>query len=342
MLTQTTPPHAQLAAMSRWYIVSRAIHTVAKLKIANVIGETPIHLHEIANLTHTKPTYLLRILRFLCAYDIFNEPTQEYFIATPLSLPLRDDNPNTIADMMGMVDADWWEAFGNLEYCLKEGGAAYTKTHGTTFFEHLKTKPKQQLLYDTGMDRISALDNKAIVESYDFSDIHHLVDLGGGKGGILLELMGRYPQLNTTLFDSAEVLVNHHPELSNHYHERFHKVAGDFFKKIPTDADAYLFKGVLHDFSDDDTRKILKNCRAQIDPSARVLIAEQVIPEIPGPHPNKTMDIVMMALLDGRQHTLAQWQGMVRECGFKVTEVYNTPSIFTLFELRPVAASARS
>jgi len=152
--------------------------------------------------------------------------------------------------------------------------------------------------------------------------------MGGGRGGLAQAISQKYPKLHTTVFDSQAVISQLRPE---EYNENVSLQAGNFFAQIPN-ADAYFFKGVLHDFNDETMFKIVQNCAQQMPRTSRLLIAEQVLPEDDAPHPNKTMDVVMMVLLGGRQRSLSGWQQAVAQAGFVLKNTYPTASLFTLME----------
>ncbi|KTD11258.1 methyltransferase [Legionella jamestowniensis] len=324
------PPFVQLATMSRWYVVSRAIHVMAKLGIANHMSLQPVKIETLAKLTDTVPELLERILRFLSAYKIFNCEGDTCAL-TELSLPLRDDDPHSIRDVLCMVDENWWQAFSCLETSLKTGDSAFFHQHGEDFFSFLGKHPEKQRNFDKGMAKLSTYDDSAIANAFDFSSFSHLIDMGGGRGGLVKAICQKHPQLKLTLFDTPPVIN----QLDNSdFPAQVELIAGDFLKSIPP-ADAYLFKGVLHDFNDSLMQQILKNLHEQMPKDAILFIAEQVLPDTKSPHPNKTMDIVMMVLLGGRQRSLTEWQKSIEPAGFVYQDSYKTNSLFTLMKFRP-------
>lgn len=323
-------PHIQLAIMSRWYIVSRALHTVAKLGLANHMSLQAIDIHELANCTNTNPKLLDRLLKFLSAYQIFRHENNAYAL-TKLSMPLRNDDPNSIADVLCMVDDSWWKAFSSLDEGLKSEQSAFHLEHGDDFFSYLSKHPAKQANFDKGMAKLSTFDDQALAKAYPFSNFKSLVDLGGGRGGLIKAIAKAHPSLALQLFDTTAVI--NQLEQQN-FPSQVKLIAGDFLSIIPQ-ADAYIFKGVLHDFSDDLMHQILSNCYQQLSPNATLFIAEQVMPDEEGPHPNKTMDIVMMALLNGRQRTLSEWQKSIEPCGFVYQNSYQTDTLFTLMAFKP-------
>lgn len=326
-------PYIQLVAMSRWYVVSRALHTVAQLGVANYMSDKFVSIDELAKATGTKPKMLDRLLKFLSAYNIFNCKDDTYSL-TALSKPLRDDDPHSIRDVLCMVDESWWQAFSMLDASLKSGNAAFEEQHGDDFFHFLSKHPEKQRRFDKGMAKLSSYDDDAIASAYDFSSLKSLAEMGGGRGGLAKAISRRYPQLQINLFDSHAVIDQLNPE---DFPPQVSLISGDFLKTIPK-ADAYLFKGVLHDFNDELMQQILTNCRRQMPSQSLLFIAEQVLPEHDLPHPNKTMDIVMMALLGGRQRTLKEWQLQIAPAGFIYLNHYKTDSIFSLMSFKPMKA----
>lgn len=320
--------YLQLATMSRWYVVSRCIHTVSRLGIANFMSsDQAMSAQELAQLTQTQGQWLDRILDYLCGYDIFKKQAEGYTL-TPSSEHLRDDNPRSLRAVFSMVDEYWWQAFSQMEESLKTGIPAFDLQHQDNFFSFLSKDSQRQENFDQGMAKLSSYDDPIISASYDFSQFDSICDMGAGFGGLSLALHHAYPKLAITVFDTIHVIKQlYNRELP----PQISLVAGDFLKEIPQTA-AYIFKGVLHDFSDEMMRQILSNCAQRMPKKATLLIAEQVMPEENSPHPNKTMDIVMMVLLGGRQRRLAEWQKSVELCGFTFKQAYPTKSLFTIME----------
>lgn len=326
-------PRMRLAVMSRLYVVSRSLHAVAKLGVANHLSSGPKPINDIAQATGCKPEFLDRILKFLSSYEFFHYNNGLYSL-TEISHLLCDDDPFSMRDVLGLVDDSWWEAFSKLDVSLKSGVPAFEIQHGDNFFNFLSKNPKKQENFDKGMAKFSSYDEAAISNAFNFSIFSTLIDMGGGRGGLIKVITNQYPNLKGILFDTPSVIRQLN---QNQFTKKITLYEGDFFETIPQ-ADAYIFKGVLHDFNDEKMEKILKNCRQQIPEDATLFIAEQVMPEDDKPHPNKTMDIVMMVLLGGRQRTLSEWKKSIESTGFAFKNSYLTNSLFTLMEFKPKAS----
>lgn len=299
------PAHVQLAIMSRDYVVSRAIHALAQLSIADYMSDSPIPVNELAQRSQTKPELLERILHFLSLYGVFAKHPTGYAL-TPLSHPLRTDDPNSIKSVLAMVDEYWWNAFAHLETTLRTGTPGFELANQSDFFDFLSQHPVQKNQFKQGLAQLAGFDDPAIAKGLAFDRFTRLVNIGEGKEHLTQTLQQYYPHL----------------ALSTVYLP---------LQDLP-DADAYLLKGVLHDFNDSEVLALLKSCHHQMNPQSSLIIAEQVMPAEDQQHTNQTMDIIMMVLVGGRQRPLLDWQHLIESAGFKLKAASPTAGIFTLME----------
>jgi hypothetical protein len=204
------------------------------------------------------------------------------------------------------------------------------------FFQYLKSNEDIQKRFDEAMARISDTDDAAIASAYDFARFERIVDVGGGRGGLLVQILERAPDAVGVLFEQPQVV-----EVATRLDEadllhRSEKIGGDFFEMVPDGADCYVIKGVLHDFDDDQCVAILSNCRKALSDGGCVLIANQDLPaSIDGPHPNLTMDVQMMTLLHGRERSAHEWSNLFQQSGLKLGDAIQTDVGFTLVEGTP-------
>jgi hypothetical protein len=69
---------------------------------------------------------------------------------------------------------------------------------------------------------------------------------------------------------------------------------------------------------------------------ATVLVIETVIPDTPGPHLAKALDINMLVMTGGRERTVAEHEKLLTSAGFRLERAIPTPSPYTLVEGRAV------
>lgn len=319
------PPHMQLAVMSRGYVVSRAIHAVARLGVADHLLDTPTSIEKLAKSTGTIPERLDRLLTFLCDYGIFNKSVEGYSL-TPLSYPLQQNNPKSMKHVLSMVDESWWEAFSSLEEGLKTGVTPFVQRHNTDFFSSINSTEKNQNLFKNGMDKLSAIDDQSLLDAFNFSQFKSLVDIGYGGKNLIKAIQEHTPKIETSVFKVDPSQINKNKTVD--------------FTNLET-ASAYLLKGILHDFNDELTKQILNSLADKIPDDSTLLIAEQIIPDNNQPHTNKTMDIIMMVLVGGKQRTLKGWIDVACSAGFHFKNAYPSNGLFTIMEFSPLPKSRR-
>ena len=99
-------------------------------------------------------------------------------------------------------------------------------------------------------------------------------------------------------------------------------LAGDFFARVPVNADCYLLANVIHDWTDAGAVEILRNCREAMSSAGRVLIVERLIPEDgTDPVPTLLSDINMLVLTGGRERTTAEYAKLLNTAGLKLGNV---------------------
>jgi hypothetical protein len=92
--------------------------------------------------------------------------------------------------------------------------------------------------------------------------------------------------------------------------------AGDFFRDALPSCDAYLLMEVIHDWGDEESVAILKAVRRAAPSHAKLLLIEQMVPNDPGPHWSKMVDLLMLALLGGRQRTGQEYAALLGRADF--------------------------
>jgi len=106
--------------------------------------------------------------------------------------------------------------------------------------------------------------------------------------------------------------------------ERCSYIAGDFFDSVPEGADAYLLCGVIHDWDDDRAVAILRNCRRAMAKNGRVLLVDMVVPENDANSFTKLLDLNMLVMNGGREHTKSDFGALPAAVDYKHTRIIPT------------------
>src|SRR5205823_6168208 len=109
-------------------------------------------------------------------------------------------------------------------------------------------------------------------------------------------------------------------------------VEGDFFASVPSGADAYLLKYILHDWDDDKSLVILRNCHRAMAKEGKLLLVETIIPPPGEPHLAKVQDLEMLILAGSRERTREQYEALLRRVGFRLVRIVPTREPLSIIE----------
>jgi hypothetical protein len=336
------PPQAALARLMDGYLTTQLLYTAATLGIADALGDDARSADEVAAQVGARPQVLYRLLRGLAAEGVLEEDTQGRFALSPLGECLRAGVPGSMHGAVLARGDVYYGATAGLVEVARDAGVAFEHVHGMPFFDYLAEHPDWALAFQGSMADRSRLEAFDVVAAYDFSRFHHLVDVGGGYGILLAAILAAAPRLHGVLFDQPAAIegARSRSELAEAATGRYEAVAGDFFVAVPPGGDVYLLSRVIHDWDDESAVRILASCRAAMERSATLLLVEAVLPELARDCPEAIrMDLHMLALLGGRERTLAQYERLLAEADFRITRVVPTQSRFGLsvIEAAPVA-----
>lgn len=318
-------------------MVSQALNVVVNLGIADLLKDGEKTIKELAQLTDSNEDFLYRVLRALAGFGIFAETEKHHFQQTQISYFLRSDVAGSMHNFIKMWGADWrWKSWGALLDSVKSGSPGFNLTHKEAniwdYFTNIDLESGK--VFSLAMSNFANTLNPAIVPSYDFSSFEKVVDVGGAHGNLLVEVLKANPTLKGVLFDRPSVVEDAKAFIdSSSVVDRCEIIGGDFLTSVPVEADLYMMKFVLHDWSDQDSIKILSNCRKHINPNGKVLIIEQLI--APGNEPSfsKMLDLEMMVCTHyGRERTEDDFKAIYEAAGFKLNRIIKTPTIANIIE----------
>ncbi|HEV3036878.1 MAG TPA: methyltransferase [Candidatus Angelobacter sp.] len=312
----------------------QAIHVAAKFALADLVANGPKSIEELAEATHTHGSSLGRFLRALTSLGIFSEDTTGRYRQTALSDTLRSDHPESIRPSAMMLGAHFvWKPSGALEETVRTGQPSFERVYGAPFFEYLAGHSDDAAVFNAAMS--SAADYlSAIVGAYGFSKFERIVDVGGGHGRLLAGILSANPRLRGILHDLPAVVAGASALREEPISQRCEIIGGDFFKDVPAGADAYIMKGIIHDWNDEAALKILKNCRRAIRSDGTLLLVEAVL--TPSTDPTRAlMDMLMMVLTSGRERTESEFRSLLQEAGFSMVQVIRETGV-SIIESRPV------
>ena len=334
-------PHVRLMNMMLGTICSQVVGMAARLGIADRLGDRELSCEELAKTTDTHPASLARLLRTLAAMELVVETRPGAYRLAEGGMPLRTDRPDSqAAAVLLFTDPSMLDAWKRPEEAIRTGQPTFESIYGKDFFQFLATKPQLSERFNTTMRQMTLPIARLLPASYAFSRHHTLVDVGGGDGTVLTQILRAVPKLQGVVFDSKAGVAEANSTLSEAgVAKRCRIEAGDFFSAVPEGGDAYLLKNILHDWDDERCVIILGRCREAMPKHGRLLIVEAVLPDtvdVSNPAPYLS-DMSMLVSLGGRERTRAEFETVFRQAGFTTTAVHPLiPPAYFIIEASPV------
>jgi hypothetical protein len=310
--------------------VSKALSVAADFGFADALAAGPLDAATIAARSRTSPDATYRVLRALAAVGIFAQTGPRTFANNPVSEALRTDVPGSLRAMARWINCPTgWEPWGRLDHSVATGQPATQILFGEDVFAVLHgERAGDGAIFNEAMTSFSAVTAGAVAEGYDFSEVSRIVDVGGGHGGLLAGILGHYPRLRAVLFDLPSVVAGATVLLERAgVADRVERVGGSFLEEVPTGADCYIMKHIIHDWDDERSRIILSNCRKGLTAGGRVLVVENVITDGPESTMGKLLDLEMLVMTPGgRERTAAEFGALFESAGLRLRRVVPTKS----------------
>ncbi|MGI0490738.1 methyltransferase [Alkalinema pantanalense CENA528] len=329
------PPQMLLSQMITGYWVSQCLYAAAKLNLADHLKDDPRSVSELATATHAHAPSLYRLLRALASVGVILEGESQTFTLTPLGFYLRSDAPGSVAGMALMMgDREHYNSWGNIVHSVMTGESAFENLFGMQIFDYYAQNPQPAQIFDRAMSSFSAQEISGVLSHYDFSGIGTLVDVAGGHGSLLTSILQAYPTMQGILFDLPAVIAGAQSVVAQTpVADRCQLIAGSFFEPLPTGANAYILKHIIHDWDDARSIEILKQCRTALADNGKVLVVEQVIPPGNKPFMGKLLDVNMLVMCPGgKERTAEEYEQLFAAAGLRLTRIVPTPSMVSVVE----------
>ncbi|MBB1259667.1 methyltransferase [Streptomyces alkaliterrae] len=267
-----------------------------------------------------------RLLLFLESLDVVRGDDQEGYQLTAVGELLRSGSPGSMRDHVRIYGSHFYRAWGALDHSLRTGGAAFSQVYGSDLFSYLNQHPETSLTYERAMVAGTPFFSE-VGSVFDFSGAELVVDVAGGHGALLSEILRSHPGPRAVLFDAPHVIdeTEGRPIATEHAH-RCDRVPGDFFEGVPEGGDVYLLSRILHCFDDESCHRILTNCRRAMRPGGRLVVLERVLTRGDGSCLTQGYNMHMLVVLGGgRERDESQYRALLDKAGFTLESVSPLP-----------------
>lgn len=308
------------------------VHVVATLRIADHIVAGNTEIDKLAAVSGADRDSLYRVLRHLVSRGLFEEPAPGRFALNEAARALLEDQVRLGLDLDGF-GGRMAHAWGTLLSAVRRGRPAYHEAFGRGFWEDLDAHPDIAASFDALMGPVGhgVPDSHVLADPADWESVRTVVDVGGGTGALLAEMLRTRPEVRGTLVDLPRTVARSSEVFqAAGVADRVTTVGQSFFDPLPGGGDLYILKSVLNDWPDREATAILRRCAEAARPSGRVVVFTGA-----GPGEDASPALLMMILVGGRERTLDEFREMAREAGLEVRAAGRQPSGRVVVECRP-------
>jgi hypothetical protein len=324
------PPELVVLERSTGVAYTAAIAELYRGGYAELLDAEPMSAAEIAARTGRDADATFRLLHLFAGIGFVTLSADGRFGTTPRLQALKKDHPSRVgAFVQYFASKSNVDAWFDLGRTLDTGKNAFQRVHGKVVWDYFDDHPDERETFAHAMMGMTFGDAPFIATAYPFGEVQTVCDVGGGRGSLLSEVLLRHPKLRGILAEGAGVLESAKSLLAHRgVAERVDLVVANFFENIPEGADLYMMKNILHDWDDAACHKILGAVRRAMKPGQRVLIVEAFLDRTRPDPVNTPSDMQMMLMCaEGRERSLEELRGLLRDNGFTPARAWPLPTI---------------
>jgi DNA-binding Lrp family transcriptional regulator len=217
----------------------------------------------------------------------------------------------------------------HLTGALREYSPRWQQALGTTpqdAWGALYEDPARLREFAALMNAFSMPQGRLIAETFDFAPHRCIMDVAGGPGGQSIEIGLRHPHLRGIVTDFEPVCAVAREQIqARGLSDRFTAVAADLIEgPYPQGADVLLLGHILHDWSDDTCRRILRHCADALPSGGALLVSDSVLgDDFVGHGMTNAKDLLMLVANEpgARERTADEFRALLDDTGFAFGEV---------------------
>jgi len=309
------------------------VHVAATLQIADHIAAGITRVEDLAAKAEADCESLQSVLRHLVSKGVFDEPSPGKFTLNESAQALVGPSARWLRldGFCGRMAHAW----GTLLSAVRTGRPAYHEAFGRPYWEDLAAHPEIAADFDELMGPAGhGTPDPEVLVNGDWKKVETVVDVGGGTGALLAEVLRAHPHVRGVLVDLPRTIARSGEIFqSAGVSDRVTTVGQSFFDPLPPGADVYMLKSVLSDWPDREAQLLLQRCAEAARPAGRVVVLNGVSPDEDGP---PRPDLLMLVLVGGKQRSMAEFRKLADCAGLEVSVAARLTSGRHVVECKPI------
>lgn len=314
-----SPERSRLLELVNASWTTQTLRTACLLRLPELIAAGVGDVEQIAANTGCHAPSLHRLLRALVTLGVCAQDERGHCTLTSSGEFLREDHPHSVRAWALLVGGPILQRWGELDLSVRSGISHRRRHGGGDAFDDLALSPAAAAQFYRAMVEMTRGIAGLVARAIDPAQVRHVVDVGGGSGELLAQVLAMHPSVHGVLLDLPQGLEGARAVLeAAGVATRCTLVAGSFFDALPG-GDLYLLKSVLHNWDDARCVQILQRCRAAMAPRGCVWVVERVMAEPVGTtvldRAVARSDLNMLVALSGRERTAREFAALFQAAG---------------------------
>lgn len=309
---------------------SKTMFAAVSLGVFDHLRQGPRSLAELAAALPANADALERLLDACVGLRLLERTDGRYANTAEATAFLTSDSPHRFTGYIKFSNDVIWHLWGKLEDAVREGTHRWRQVYGWDgpIFDHFFHTEDLKREFLMGMHGFGVISSPHVVSAFDLSPYRRLVDLGGATGHLVIAACERYPTLQGVVFDlpAATGLAREIVGASK-VADRIQVQGGDFFSDPLPEADLYALGRILHDWTEEKILRLLRRVYEHLPTGGALLIAEKLLDDDKtGPRWAQMQSLNMLTCTEGKERTLAEYEGLLRAAGFSEVSGCRTTS----------------
>lgn len=321
------------------YWAAQVAAAAAALSLPDQLARGPATAEELARTAEAHAPSVRRLLRAMASLGLCTQEPDGRFALAEAGNYLRAEFPGSVRQRAVFIGDRLWMQFSDLTHQVKTGGQTQKLLGGAEGFEAMRNDPEGLHTFQQAMAESSRTAARDAMGVYDFGRFRRVLDLGGGYGGVLGELLKSNPGQTGVVCDLPFLKDGAEGYLAGAgVGGRAEFVGGSFFEAVPAGFDLILMKFIIHDWSDPEATTILKKSREAAAADTTLVLIEQVVPEVVAFTPEHQAvirgDLTMMGI-GGKERTAEEYRVLLADCGWRLKGITPSGAAFSVIEAEP-------
>jgi hypothetical protein len=313
-----SPARRKLLGILSGGVLAQCCYAVAKLGVPDLLASGPRTVPDLAAECGADAAVLHRLLRALAWLGLFRRTAPGTYALTSVSELLCSGAPGSLRQTAVLHGEEVHRSFAEIMHTVHTGQTAFENAYGQPFYDYLAGHPETAATFADAMgsERVPAA-----LAGCDLTGVRTVVDVGGGNGGLLAELLATHQELRGVLLELPDSIRAARGRLAEAgVLDRVSLVEGSFFDAVPDGGDVYVLARVLHNWTDENAGALLRRLGSAMPQGSRLFVFEKFLPEDAGSAAGM-VDLLMLGLLEGCDRTEVEYRELLDKAGFEVVAV---------------------